>query len=156
IYLGSGEGMHDFPSLMNAIAVSHLPNDRKTDCAKFFQYAKSYFHPTRESELELHMPPAHLAREYDLQGPNYNCLTACAASSQAIGEATALIRDGEADVMLSGGSHSMIHPMGVTGFNLLTALSTRNDAPAKASRPFDMTRDGFVLGEGSGMVVLEE
>src|SRR4029450_4854531 len=56
----------------------------------------------------------------------------------------------------SGGAHSMIHPFGVTGFNLLTALSTRNDAPAKASRPFDLTRDGFVLGEGAGMVVLEE
>src|SRR5262249_32727972 len=80
----------------------------------------------------------------------------CAASSQAIGEATELIRHGDADLMLAGGAHSMIHPFGVTGFNLLTALSTRNDAPAKASRPFDLTRDGFVLGEGSGMIVLEE
>ncbi|MFL5330382.1 MAG: beta-ketoacyl-[acyl-carrier-protein] synthase family protein [Gemmataceae bacterium] len=156
IYLGSGEGMHDFPNLISAIGASHPAGQRNTDCGIFFNHAKAHFHPGRESELELHMPPAHLAREYDLQGPNYNCLTACAASSQAIGEATALIRDGEADLMLSGGSHSMIHPMGVTGFNLLTALSTRNDAPAKASRPFDMTRDGFVLGEGSGMVVLEE
>ena len=67
-----------------------------------------------------------------------------------------MIRDGDADVMLSGGSHSMIHPLGVTGFNLLTALSQHNEDPAKASRPFDKTRDGFVLGEGSGMVVLEE
>src|SRR5262245_62727593 len=58
--------------------------------------------------------------------------------------------------MLSGGSHSMIHPLGLTGFNLLTALSTRNDAPQKASRPFDAQRDGFVLGEGAGMLVLEE
>jgi 3-oxoacyl-[acyl-carrier-protein] synthase II len=156
IYLGSGEGMHDFPNLISAIGASHPGGQKATDCGIFFNHAKAHFHPRRESELELHMPPAHLAREYDLQGPNYNCLTACAASSQAIGEATALIRDGEADLMLSGGSHSMIHPMGVTGFNLLTALSTRNDAPAKASRPFDMTRDGFVLGEGSGMVVLEE
>src|SRR5207249_10325847 len=92
----------------------------------------------------------------NLGGPNYNCLTACAASSQAIGEAAELIRYGDADVMLSGGSHSMIHPFGVTGFNLLTALSTNNDAPEKASRPFDLRRDGFVLGEGAGMLVLEE
>jgi 3-oxoacyl-[acyl-carrier-protein] synthase II len=93
---------------------------------------------------------------FNAQGPNLNCLTACAASSQAIGEAAELIRRGDADVMLSGGTHSMIHPFGVTGFNLLTALSTRNDAPTKASRPFDRDRDGFVLGEGAAMVVLEE
>src|SRR5262249_6102631 len=73
-----------------------------------------------------------------------------------IGEATELIRHGDADVMLSGGSHSMIHPFGVTGFNLLTALSTNNAAPQKASRPFYLNPDGFVLGEGSGMLVLEE
>ena len=107
------------------------------------------FHPERESEQELHTTPAHLAAHFDLRGPNYNCLTACAASSQAIGEAAELIRHGDADLMLVGGSHSMIHPFGVTGFNLLTALSTRNDAPEKASRPFDLNRDGFVLGEGA-------
>src|SRR6185312_1683070 len=84
------------------------------------------------------------------------CLTACAASSQAIGEGTELIRHGDADLMLVGGSHSMIHPFGLTGFNLLTALSTRNDEPERASRPFDLNRDGFVLGEGAGMLVLEE
>ena len=89
------------------------------------------FHPGRESEQELHTTPAHLAAHFDLEGPNYNCLTACAASSQAIGEATELIRHGDADLMLAGGSHSMIHPLGVTGFNLLTALSTHNDEPAQ-------------------------
>jgi len=67
-----------------------------------------------------------------------------------------MIRSGEADAMLAGGAHSMIHPFGVTGFNLLTALSTRNDEPTKASRPFDRLRDGFVLGEGGAMLVLEE
>jgi 3-oxoacyl-[acyl-carrier-protein] synthase II len=92
---------------------------------------------------------------FNAQGPNNNCLTACAASSQAVGEATELIRRGDADVMLSGGTHSMIHPFGVTGFNLLTALSTNNEHPTKASRPFDRLRDGFVLGEGGAMVVLE-
>ena len=102
------------------------------------------------------MPAGHLASLFNAQGPNINCLTACAASSQAIGEAVEIIRRGEADVMLSGGTHTMIHPFGVTGFNLLTALSTRNDEPTKASRPFDRDRDGFVLGEGAGMVMLEE
>jgi 3-oxoacyl-[acyl-carrier-protein] synthase II len=102
------------------------------------------------------MPAGHLASLFNAQGPNLNCLTACAASSQAIGEAAEIIRRGDADAMLSGGAHSMIHPFGVTGFNLLTALSTRNDDPARASRPFDRDRDGFVLGEGAGMVVLED
>jgi 3-oxoacyl-[acyl-carrier-protein] synthase II len=102
------------------------------------------------------MPAGHLAGLFNAQGPNLNCLTACAASSQAIGEATEIIRRGDAEVMLSGGAHTMIHPFGVTGFNLLTALSTRNDSPETASRPFDKTRDGFVLGEGAGMVILEE
>ena len=89
------------------------------------------------------------------EGPNLSCLTACSASAQAIGEAAELIRDGAADVMLAGGVHSMIHPFGMTGFILLTAMSTRNDDPARASRPFDRDRDGFVLGEGGGMLVLE-
>ena len=102
------------------------------------------------------MPAGHLASLFNAQGPNLNCLTACAASSQAIGEAAEIVRRGEADIMLTGGAHSMIHPFGVTGFNLLTALSTRNDEPTRASRPFDKDRDGFVLGEGAGMLVLEE
>src|SRR5512135_2519764 len=104
----------------------------------------------------MHTTVGRVAEHFELLGPNFTCLTACAASSQAIGEATELIRHGDADVMLSGGAHSMIHPFGVTGFNRLTALSTRNDAPQKASRPFDMDRDGFVIGEGAGVVVLEE
>lgn len=102
------------------------------------------------------MPAAHLASLFDAQGPNVNCLTACAASSQAVGEAVEIIRRDEADIMLAGGTHTMIHPFGVTGFNLLTALSTSNDPPEKASRPFDRNRNGFVLGEGAAMIVVEE
>ena len=156
IYLGCGEGIHDFPNLITTIARAYLPERRAIEAKAFFHHGMQLFNGPREKELEMHTTPAHLAETFDLEGPNYNCLTACAASSQAIGEATAIIRDGEADVMLSGGSHSMIHPLGVTGFNLLTALSQHNVEPAKASRPFDKTRSGFVLGEGSGMVVLEE
>jgi 3-oxoacyl-[acyl-carrier-protein] synthase II len=112
--------------------------------------------PLMELEQEPNMPAAHVAGMFDAQGPNANCLTACAASSQAVGEATELIRQGDADAMIAGGTHSMIHPFGVTGFSLLTTLSTRNDEPTRASRPFDRLRDGFVLGEGSAMVILEE
>jgi 3-oxoacyl-[acyl-carrier-protein] synthase II len=124
--------------------------------AKFTKAGLETLHPVVELEQEPNMPAGHLASMFDAQGPNANCLTACAASSQAIGEAVEMIRRGDADVMLSGGTHSMIHPFGVTGFNLLTALSTRNDEPTKASRPFDRDRDGFVLGEGAAMVILEE
>ncbi len=112
--------------------------------------------PAVELEQEPNMPAGHLAAMFNAKGPNANCLTACAASSQAIGEATELIRRGDADMMLSGGTHSMIHPFGVTGFNLLTASRTNNEHPREASRPFDRDRDGFVLGEGAAMVVLEE
>src|SRR3954466_14380435 len=138
------------------VAINRSSDGRRVDASGFFREGLAHFHPAREKELEMHTTPAHLAETFDLEGPNYNCLTACAASSQAIGEATAIIRDGDADVMLSGGSHSMIHPLGVTGFNLLTALSRHNADPRKASRPFDAQRDGFVLGEGAGMLVLEE
>jgi 3-oxoacyl-[acyl-carrier-protein] synthase II len=124
--------------------------------AKFTEIGLKILDPLSELEQEPNMPSGHLAALFNAQGPNVNCLTACAASSQAVGEAAELIRRGDVDVMLSGGAHSMIHPFGVTGFNLLTALSTSNDEPTKASRPFDMNRDGFVLGEGSGMLVLEE
>jgi 3-oxoacyl-[acyl-carrier-protein] synthase II len=154
IYLDSGEGQQDFDSFTKMMMAS-IEGDT-LDVAKFTKLGLDTLRPLTEVEQEPNMPAGHLAALFDAQGPNLNCLTACAASSQAIGEATELVRRGDADVMLSGGTHSMIHPFGVTGFNLLTALSTRNDEPARASRPFDYERDGFVLGEGAAMVVLEE
>lgn len=154
VYLGAGEGQQDFPVFMKL--VSESLRDGAIDLEKFTQAGLKYLNPHFEMEQEPNMPAAHLAALFNAQGPNLNCLTACAASSQAIGEATEIIRRGDADVMLSGGAHSMIHAFGVTGFNLLTALSTHNDEPTKASRPFDKNRDGFVLGEGAGMLVLED
>lgn len=153
VYLGAGEGQQDFPVFMRL--VSESLRDGAIDLEKFTQAGLKHLNPQFEMEQEPNMPAAHLAALFNAQGPNLNCLTACAASSQAIGEATEIIRRGDADVMLSGGAHSMIHAFGVTGFNLLTALSTHNDEPTKASRPFDKNRDGFVLGEGAGMLVLE-
>jgi 3-oxoacyl-[acyl-carrier-protein] synthase II len=154
VYLGSGEGQQDFERFTQMMVAAI--EGAGLDLAKFTQKGLEILNPVAEMEQEPNMPAGHLASLFNAQGPNINCLTACAASSQAIGEATEIIRRGEADVMLSGGTHTMIHPFGVTGFNLLTALSTRNDAPQKASRPFDRDRDGFVLGEGAGMLVLEE
>jgi 3-oxoacyl-[acyl-carrier-protein] synthase II len=154
VYLGSGEGQQDFDSFTRMM-VSALKGDQ-FDLALFTKAGLEELHPMAELEQEPNMPAGHLAAAFNAQGPNSNCLTACAASSQAIGEATEIIRRGDADVMLSGGTHSMIHPFGVTGFNLLTALSTSNEHPTKASRPFDLDRDGFVLGEGAAMVILEE
>ena len=154
VYLGAGEGQQDFHTFMQMVAEAQASGE--LDLAKFTELGLERLDAHRELEQEPNMPAAHLSALFDAQGPNLNCLTACAASSQAIGEATEIIRRGDADVMLSGGAHSMIHPFGLTGFNLLTSLSTRNDDPQAASRPFDADRDGFVLGEGAGMVVLEE
>ena len=154
VYLGAGEGQQDFFLFMRLIAQAQ--RDGGFDMESFTRAGLEQLNPKEEVEQEPNMPTGHLASLFNAQGPNLNCLTACAASSQAIGEATEIIRQGEADVMLSGGAHSMIHPFGLTGFNLLTALSTNNSNPQQASRPFDRERDGFVLGEGAGMLVLEE
>jgi 3-oxoacyl-[acyl-carrier-protein] synthase II len=154
VYLGSGEGQQDFPRFVSL--VSRSTREGRVDTGDFTRLGVKELHAIRESEQEPGTPSGHLASYFGAKGPNSNCLTACAASSQAIGEAYELIRRGNADVILSGGTHSMIHPFGVTGFILLTALSTRNDEPKRASRPFDRDRDGFILGEGAGMVVLEE
>lgn len=154
VYLGSGEGNQDFETF-SRMMIAGLA-DGTYDAAKFLEAGLQMLDPAKELEQEPNMPAAHLAALFQAQGPNFNCLTACAASSQAVGEATEIIRRGEADAMLAGGTHSMIHPFGVTGFNLLTALSESNDEPTKASRPFDLKRNGFVLGEGSAMVILEE
>jgi 3-oxoacyl-[acyl-carrier-protein] synthase II len=155
VYMGSGEGNQDFMSFASMMAAS-LDDEGNLDLVKFTEEGLHTLNPVLELEQEPNMPVGHIASMFNAQGPNANCLTACAASNQAVGEATEIIRRGEADVMLSGGTHSMIHPFGVTGFNLLTALSTNNDDPTGASRPFDRLRDGFVLGEGAAMVVLEE
>lgn len=97
----------------------------------------------------------HIAIRYGLKGPNYGTVSACATSSHALADALMLMQRGMADVMLAGGSEAVICPMGIGGFNAMKALSTRNDDPAHASRPFDKDRDGFVMGEGGGILVLE-
>ncbi len=156
VYLGSGEGSDEFPALVRGLAHALPDGGGRVDAGEFTRVMQEWMDGPREGEQEMYTPAGHLAAAFALDGPNQACQTACAASSQAIGEALDLIRAGDADVMVAGGSHSMIHPLGVTGFNRLTALSQRNDSPRTASRPFDASRDGFVIGEGAGLVVLEE
>ncbi|HEY1921228.1 MAG TPA: beta-ketoacyl-[acyl-carrier-protein] synthase family protein [Tepidisphaeraceae bacterium] len=155
IYLGSGEGSLDFEAYTGAALSGWRAPTSDVDMVKWAQVAFERMNVVRELEQEPNMPLSHLALMTGARGPAMNCLTACAASTQAIGEATEILRRGDADVMIGGGAHSMIHPFGVTGFNRLTALSTANENPPRASRPFDMQRAGFVLGEGAGMVILE-
>lgn len=109
--------------------------------------------PLRRS---AHMAANLISILYNIQGPISTTSSACASSAQAIGRALRMIQDGDAEVVLTGGCDSIIGETAVTGFALLGALSKQNDAPEKASRPFDLMRDGFILGEGSGMLVLEE
>ena len=98
----------------------------------------------------------HISMEYGFQGPNFGTVSACASSNNAIIDAFNLIRLGKADAILAGGAEAAIYPAGVGGFNSMHALSTRNDSPETASRPFSKSRDGFVMGEGSAVLVLEE
>lgn len=98
----------------------------------------------------------YISMRFQAKGPNYATTSACATSSHAIADAFMLIQRGDSDIMFTGGSEAAICPMGVGGFNAMKALSTRNDAPEKASRPFELNRDGFVMGEGGGMLILEE
>ena len=98
----------------------------------------------------------HISMEYNFHGPNFGVVSACASSNNAIIDAFNLIRLGKADAIVTGGAEAAIYPAGVGGFNSMHALSTRNDSPETASRPFSKSRDGFVMGEGSVVLVLEE
>jgi 3-oxoacyl-[acyl-carrier-protein] synthase II len=102
------------------------------------------------------MAPGQIAIESGAKGPNISIETACAASCHSVGEAFRLIREGLADAMVTGGSEMVVTPLALGGFCSMRALSTRNDEPEKASRPFDLDRDGFVMGEGAGILILEE
>jgi 3-oxoacyl-[acyl-carrier-protein] synthase II len=104
----------------------------------------------------INLAAGQVSIRYGAKGPNSATCTACSASAHAIGDAFEIIRRGAADVMIAGGSEAAITPMGIGGFGAMRALSTRNDEPQKASRPFDKDRDGFIVGEGAGVLILEE
>jgi len=105
--------------------------------------------------LITNIAAGEIAIAYNIQGPNYSLSSACATSNHTVGDALRLIRYGDADVIIAGGSEAAVTPLGLAGFCSAKALSTRNDEPERASRPFDKERDGFVMGEGAGIVVLE-
>lgn len=114
------------------------------------------FNPFFIPKMIADIAAGHISIKYGLRGPNYVTVSACASSTNAIIDAFNVIRLGKADAIVTGGSESCVNEMGMGGFNALKALSTRNDSPETASRPFDLDRDGFVLGEGSGALILEE
>ena len=114
------------------------------------------FNPFFIPKMIADIAAGHISIKYGLRGPNYVTVSACASSTNAIIDAFNLIRLGKADAIVTGGSEAAVNEMGMGGFNALKALSTRNDDPKTASRPFDQERDGFVLGEGSGALILEE
>ena len=107
-------------------------------------------------QMLIDLLPGHVSMQLGLKGPNFSIVSACATSGHAIGEAAEVIKRGDADVMIAGGAEAGVVPIGIAGFHAMRALSTRNDEPEKASRPFDKDRDGFVMAEGGGMIVLEE
>lgn len=122
----------------------------------YMQKGPSRISPFMIPMLISNMASGIVSMEWGIQGPNYSPVSACATSAHAVGEAWRLIREGDADVFMAGGSEAAIVPLGIGGFAAMKALSTRNDDPTRASRPWDKDRDGFVMGEGAGIVVVEE
>ena len=112
--------------------------------------------PFFATQLIINLAAGHLAMKYNAKGPSYAQVSACSSGANAIGDAFRAIQRDEMDVMICGGTEAVVTPLGVGGFCAMRALSTRNDAPVEASRPFDLDRDGFLLAEGAGILVLEE
>ena len=127
------------------------------ECENFFKGdGTPRFNPFFIPKMIADIAAGHISIKYGFRGPNYVTVSACASSTNALIDAFNYIRLGKADVIVSGGSEAAVNEVGVGGFNALKALSTRNDSPQTASRPFDAERDGFVLGEGAGALILEE
>jgi 3-oxoacyl-[acyl-carrier-protein] synthase II len=112
--------------------------------------------PFFATQLIINLAAGHLAMKYNAKGPSYAQVSACSSGAHAIGDAYRAIQRDEVDVMICGGTEAVVTPLGVGAFCAMRALSTRNDAPAEASRPFDLGRDGFLMGEGAGILILEE
>lgn len=127
------------------------------ECREFFKGdGTPRFNPFFIPKMIADIASGHISIQYGFRGPNFTTVSACASSTNALIDSFNYIRLGKADIIISGGSEATVHETGVGGFNALQALSTRNDDPQTASRPFDKDRDGFVLGEGSGALILEE
>jgi len=153
VYFGCGETFPELRDLADLMAPAI--REGQLDAREFNRRALAAMDPEEAMYCEPHVPACCVAGLVDAQGPNFNCVAACASSTQAIGNAAELIRRGDADIMLAGGAHSMIHPLGITGLHRLSVLTQSNEMLDKAMRPFDANRDGFVVGEGGAVVVLE-
>ena len=153
VYLGCGEIFPDFNQF--AQITRHSLTQRQLGIRDFMEQGLTQFDAYDETVHDPGIATSLIAGLLNAQGPCTNYTAACVSSSMAIGEAAAVIQRGEADTMLAGGAHSMIHPFGVSGFHRLSTLSTRNDSPEQAARPFEHDRDGFVIGEGGIVLVLE-
>jgi 3-oxoacyl-[acyl-carrier-protein] synthase II len=141
-FIGSGMGG------LSTIEATHLTLQTKSP-----RHAISPFFVT---QLIINLAAGQLSIKYNAKGPCYSQVSACSSGAHAVGDAFRLVRGGECDVMICGGSEAVVTPLGVGGFAAMRALSTRNDAPNVACRPFDLDRDGFVLAEGAGVLILEE
>lgn len=122
----------------------------------YFTKGPSRFNPLMIPTMITNIVSGHVAIRFQCKGPNFCITSACATGAHSIGDSMRIIQHGEADIMISGGTDAVITPLGLGGFCVLRALSTRNDEPQRASRPFDADRDGFVIGEGAGVLILEE
>jgi 3-oxoacyl-[acyl-carrier-protein] synthase II len=155
VFLGCGTGIELATAQVSARYMRAGIESGESVEGPFLEAAREGYDRRRSLWAAPEAPAAALAARYGARGPVRTHLTACAASAQAIGEAFHAISTGEVDRALAGGSHAMVQPDGIMAFSRLGALSTRNDEPASASRPFDATRDGFVMGEGAALLVLE-
>ncbi len=137
------------------LAAGHEAGTPTFDVPSFARHYRARTNPILALRGLPNLAAAHVAIQHDARGPNSSVATACTAGSQAIGDAMRMIRQGDADAVLAGGTDAMVNPVGVLGFSMLGTLSRRNDEPSRAARPFDRDRDGFVIGEGAGVVLLE-
>lgn len=154
-----GMGVTDLDLLEGqALAAIASRGDREAEHWDVPAFARAYVQRTNPLTLLRGLPnlaAAHVSIQNDARGPSNTIATACAAGTQAIGLGMRALAHGEADVVLAGGADAMVNPVGILGFSMLGTLSRRNDRPDRASRPFDVDRDGFVVGEGAGVLVLE-
>lgn len=154
-------GLIDYDGDKNRIGVSVGAgigglNTIYENCVELYTGGPRRISPFFIPKAIINMTAGHISIKYGLKGPNLSVVTACASAAHSIGEAVRLIQHGDADIMIAGGAEGAVGKIGVAGFCAMKALSTRNDDPAGASRPWDKNRDGFVMAEGAGILVLEE
>lgn len=152
---GEGSDLGARTGVFIGVGIGGLP-EIESQTTMLNERGPSRISPFYIPQVIANMAAGQVSIKYGLQGPNYSITSACASGAHSIGEATRYIRDGLCDVMLAGGAESAVCKTGIGGFSAMRALSSRNDQPAMASRPFDQDRDGFVLSEGSAVLVLED